>query len=219
MKNEKGGCTHLNIRLVQILRFGCASRLEVTMLPSMIASIESPADRELMIEFYKNHSGLMYKEARKHLEVREDVDDIVYEALAKIIDKMDVFRKLEPLQRVQYALTTTRNLSYILRKRNSLFTFVPYDTVDFDILPDSGLLPEAAVAKQQAVDQLKRVWQQLESDDRMLLEQKYLLQWENVEIARQLGIRTDSVRMRLTRAKRRLMGELTRQGITLADWE
>lgn len=44
----------------------------------------------------------------------------------------------------------------------------------------------------------------------MLLERKYILGYENEELGRMLGCRTDSVRMKLTRARRkvlRLMGK------------
>ena len=77
-----------------------------SMLPIIISAIESPEDRDLMTTFYERHNGLMYHEARKHLDIAEDVEDIVYEAVVRIIDRMDVFRALQPWQRVQYALTT-----------------------------------------------------------------------------------------------------------------
>ena len=98
------------------------------MLPIIISAIESPEDRELTTGFYETYNAAMYREARKHLENPEDVEDIVYEALAKIIDKMEIFRELKPLQQLQYAITTVRNLSYILLKRNNHFTFIPIKT-------------------------------------------------------------------------------------------
>lgn len=189
------------------------------MLPLIISSIESPEDRDIMTDFYTLHCGILHKEAWKYLSIKEDVEDVVYEALAKIIDKMPIFRSLQPSQRVQYALTTVRNLSYILLKRSSRFSFVSYDSVDFDTLTDNHLLPETTVERRQFVEHLKKVWSNLNIDDRMLLEQKYILGWSDIDLATQLGIQSSSVRMRLTRTKRKLMHELTKQGISLADWE
>lgn len=189
------------------------------MLPLIISSIESPEDRDMMTDFYTLHCGVLHKEAWKYLNIKEDVEDVVYEALTKIIDKMEVFRDLQPSQRIQYALTTVRNLSYILLKRNNHFSFVSYDAVDFETLVDNHLPPEATVERKQAFEHLREVWNKLSIDDRMLLEQKYILCWNDADLACQLGIQPSSVRMRLTRTKRKLMNELKNQGVTLAEWE
>ena len=74
------------------------------MLPIVISAIESVEDRDLMTQFYISYKALMFSEARKHLDIEEDIEDVVYEALTRIIDKMDVFRELAPKQRLRYAL-------------------------------------------------------------------------------------------------------------------
>ena len=104
------------------------------MLPIIMSAIECPADCDLMTDFYLANNALMYHEARKYIDITEDVEDIVYEALAKIIDKMDVFRELKSWQQRQYAVTTVRNLAYIFLKRKNHFEFVSLDGIDFDIL-------------------------------------------------------------------------------------
>ena len=187
------------------------------MIPVIISSIESPEDRDLMAEFYIKYEALLYQEARKHLTVKEDVEDTVCEALAKIIDKMDTFRGLAPAQRIQYALTTVRNLSYILSKRNAYFTFVEYNE-SYEPFASEQTTPEDSTEKKAALDQMRTVWMSLDIEDRMLLEQKYVLHWKDTELAEQLGIKSASVRMRLTRTKRKLMKELSAQGINLVDW-
>lgn len=188
------------------------------MLPIIISAIECPEDRELMTEFYLKHNALMYHEAQKHLGVPEDVEDIVYEALARIIDKMDVFRELKPWQRVQYALTAVRNLSYILLKRNNHFNFISFDSIEFDLPASEETLPDVATEKSMHSSAIKQIWNALELDDKILLEQKYLLHWRDEEIALPLNIKPQSVRMRLTRAKRNLMQELHKKGFDITDW-
>lgn len=188
------------------------------MLPIIISAIENPEDRDIMIAFYTQYHALMYHEARKHLDVTEDVEDIVYEALARIIDKMDVFRDLMPWQQVQYALTTVKNLSYLLLKRQKHFEFIPFDAIDFDITADEASFPEAAVQKSMLDAGVRKIWNALDVDDKILLEQKYVLHWKDAEIAEPLQIKPESVRMRLTRAKRHLMQELQKQGFDIADW-
>ena len=188
------------------------------MLPIVISAIESPEERDLMTEFYTQYHGLMYHEAQKHLPISEDAEDIVYEALIKIIDKIDVFRELKHWQQVQYALTTVRNLSYLLLKRQNHFAFVSFDTLDDEMLADENALPEDAVQRSLRDAGVRKIWNSLDLEDKILLEQKYILRWKDTEIAEPLQIKPESVRMRLTRAKRNLMKELHRQGFEITDW-
>lgn len=188
------------------------------MIPIIISSIDSPEDRSLMTFFYETYNANMYREARKHISNSEDVEDIVYEALAKIIDKMDIFRDLKPLQQLQYALTTVRNLSYIFLKRNNYFTFIPYDSMDFDIAANDDTDPELRAEKSTMSTSIQKVWGSLDPNDRILLEQKYILYWKDSEIAAPLNIQPQSVRMRLTRAKRNLLNQLSNEGINLTEW-
>ena len=186
------------------------------MLPVIISAIENPEDRDLMTEFYLKYNGRMYAEAWKHLSSPEDVEDIVLEAFAKIIDKMETFRALAPGQRVQYAVTTVRNLSYILTKRKSLYTMIPFETMDYEIEAEDST--ESMVERKLRYQHISEIWKELDPDDRQLLEQKYILKWSDIELAEGLGIKTQSVRMRLTRAKRNVMAQLQKKGFQITDW-
>ena len=188
------------------------------MLPIIISAIESPEDRDLMTDFYEMHNSAMYREARKHLDSPEDVEDIVLEAFAKIIDKMEIFRALKPLQRIRYALVTVRNLSYILLKRNNHFTFIPYDSLEFEIVANDDTNPEKCVEKKSISLAIREIWATLQPDDKILLEQKYVLHWTDSEIAGPLNIQPQSVRMKLTRAKRNLLNQLSAEEVNLLDW-
>lgn len=188
------------------------------MLPIIISAIENPDDRDLMTDFYTKYKALMYSEAQKHLDIPEDVEDAVYEALTKIIDKMEVFRELKLWQRVQYALTTIRNLSYIMLKKSNHFTFVSFDDLEYDIPADDGYSAEKSVEDKMFRMHIKQVWNEINLEDRMLLEQKYILQWKDEEIAVFLGIKPQSVRMRLTRVKRNVVLEMQKKGFHIAEW-
>ena len=188
------------------------------MLPIIISAIESPEDRDLMTEFYMRCSGLMHHEAQKYLSVAEDVEDVVYEALAKIIDKMEVFRELKHRQQVQYALTTVRNLSYIMLRRQKRFEFISFDDIDLEIFTDESESLEDAVQRSVLNAGVRKIWNSLGLEDKIILQQKYVLHWSNEEIAEPLEIKPESVRMRLSRAKRNLIQQLQKQEFNVKDW-
>ncbi len=186
------------------------------MLPIVISAIECPEDRDLMSRFYIEHNTRLYIEARKYLQTPEDVEDVVLEGLTKIIEKMDIFRTLEPRAKVQYAITTVKNLSYNLLKRNDRLTTVPFDELDFSALIDPSPTEETA-ERNMLIERTAAIWNSLDLEDRTILEQKYILQWSDDELAASLGIKSQSVRMRLTRAKRSVMKAMNKNGITTLD--
>lgn len=190
----------------------------VEMLPIVISAIESVEDRDLMTQFYLSYKALMFNEARKYMEIEEDVEDVVYEALTKIIDKMDVFRDLLPKQQIRYALTCVRNIAYVLLRRRNTVVTVPFDDMDADLFEDDSQNVAASVEKKLLITYIHNIWHELDCDARMLLEQKYVLHWTDEELAEALGIKTQSVRMRLTRTKRELMAQLQKNGFHLEDW-
>ena len=188
------------------------------MLPIVISAIESVEDRDLMTQFYLSYKALMFSEARKYMDVEEDIEDVVYEALTRIIDKMDVFRDLLPKQQIRYALTCVKNIAYVLLRRRNTVVTVPFDDMDSELFEDASLGVAATVEKKLLIEYIRNIWHELDCDARMLLEQKYVLYWTDEELAEALGIKTQSVRMRLTRTKRELMAQLQKNGFHLEDW-
>ena len=189
------------------------------MLPIIISSIENPQDRDLMTDFYLAYKGRMYAEAWKHLNIAEDVEDTVFEALTRIIDKMEVFRTLQPNQRIVYAVTAVRNLCYIQLTRSSLHTMVSFDALEVERPQEDAVSLETMMERKLLNEQVRQVWSALGVEERMLLEQKYILRWSDEELAAILNIQPQSVRMRLTRAKRSVMKQLKSHGFDLTDWE
>ncbi|MBQ5865469.1 MAG: sigma-70 family RNA polymerase sigma factor [Oscillospiraceae bacterium] len=188
------------------------------MLPIMTSAIDGPEDNVIISEFFQKHKLFMYAEAWRYLSLHEDVEDIVYEALVRIIDRMDKFRTLLPHERVQYAKAVIRNLSYTYTKRQSLYTMVPFEDVDTYLTIEESQLPESVALRHIKLEHLRNMWAKLPVEDRLLLEQKYVLDWSDAELAASLGIKPQSVRMRLTRAKRNAIHHLKEQGFQISDW-
>ena len=188
------------------------------MLPIISNTISNVADHEIISEFFTKYIKLLYNEAWKYLSVQEDVEDIVYEAFARIIANMDTFRTLKPLQRVQYGKVIVRNLSFAFLRRSAYFTMVPFEEVDIYIPIAESNQPENIVEQKIQIEQIRQIWAEMPVEDRLLLEQKYILDWTDKELADRLGIQTQSVRMRLTRAKRKVMRQLEEKNIHIKEW-
>lgn len=107
-------------------------------------------------------------------------------------------------------MTVTRNLAINLLIRQKRITLESLDELE-PYVKDSNDL-EAQVGHHEKLQLFHTVWKQMPTDIRLLLEQKYILGQADAEIAADLGIRPESVRMRLTRAKRIAAKELLKKG-------
>ena len=183
----------------------------------LIAAVSSPEDRDLMTEFYEKNINLLFYEAQKHLSIKEDVEDAVYEAFKKLIEHLEVFRTLAPKQRVRYAVVTVRNICYLHLRRVSKEAVVSIEELSAE--PSSADTPEQLVAQQEFFDQVQSIMGSLEQETRMLLEQKYILHWSDETMAALYDIKVDSIRMKLSRAERELNKQITQQNLHFPEFQ
>lgn len=188
------------------------------MLPIMLSAIESPEDHDIIADFFIQNKNFLYSEAWKYLSVEEDVEDIVYESLTQLIAHMEKFRALLPYERIQYTRAVIRNLSYNHSKRSARFVEFPFEDINSYLTVEDSHLPDQVVFQKIQLEKIRKIWAQIPIEERLLLEQKYVLDWSDKELARKLGIQPQSVRMRLTRAKRKVIALMKEQDFQISDW-
>ena len=173
------------------------------MIPICIMAIEDPDDRQFMEDLYWDYSRLMYCEAHKFLSEPADAQDVVHSSVVKLIDKLDDIKTMSLHKRVKYIITTVKNtaINYIRdQKRGTVYSF--------DELFDPSRPPMEATCDSIMVwmesQQFSEVWNALDEKYRYVLELKYILDFTDKQLARDLGIAPASVRMVLSRARSRL---------------
>ena len=173
-------------------------------MPLMIAVIEDEDDKAFMTWVYLQYRRLIYSEIQKI--TGDDVEDLLQLVIEKLIDKLSLLREMERGKLVNYIVSTAKNTAYSSfrdKRQEALWE-------DQEQLPDPGPLPEEAVITQEAIAGLARVWNGLDERTRYLLSAKYILNKTGREIADDLKMPPDHVRMALVRAKkkaRRAMGQ------------
>ena len=169
------------------------------------------SDREFLLWLYQEFSRLMFYTAQKYLADPHSQEEVVQESLKKLIEKVAVLRRLKRPALAGYVRATVRNTAIDLlkvqgRERERV---VGLEDLTQGETPRTDSLDETVFCREE-VQRLREIWPQLDGEPRMLLARKYILGYENEELGRMLGCRTDSVRMKLTRARRkvlRLMGK------------
>lgn len=167
--------------------------------------------------FYLKHKNFLFREAWKYLSQPEDVEDIVCETLSRILENAEKFHSMHPTQQLQYARVIVRNLSYHHLRRSSYFTMVPFEDVDVYLPIEKEEEPDSLASRKLQITKIRNVWAKVSPEDRLLLEQKYILGWSDAVLAAGLDVKPQSVRMYLTRAKRRTAKLMREEGISFED--
>lgn len=168
------------------------------MLMMICSALEAPEDREYLAELYQKYARLMYKTAAKYLSAPEDREDVLQESLVRMISSVDRLRGLDSCALPYYICAVVRNTAFTharaQRRRSDAEQPLAEETAPFDL---TALI-------ERRMD-LSALWEQLSGEDRFLLEGKYLLGYGDAELAGALRCKPGSIRMKLTRTRRKAM--------------
>ena len=170
------------------------------MIPICIQTIENDDDRDFMEWLFLEYHPLMYATIRKVIHVQWTCEDVLQESVRKFIDHIPQLREMDAASRTNYIVVACRHNAIEEEKRQRRAPF-PVGNGVIDIASRDAENPERQILLLDDADVLWRVWPQLDSRTRQLLEDKYVLNMSDAEIASALGVKPSSVRMLLTRAR------------------
>lgn len=188
------------------------------MLPIVISNLDDPQERDFMARLYEENERLLFATALKYAPSTHDAEEIVQDSLVKLIRKCDTLRSLERCVLTSYIVSTIRNtaINYLRKQGREVQRSEVYDDeADSDALPYRLSFDELLILAENRA-KLVAAWQELSEQDRMLLEGKYFLDLSDAELAEQLGCKSSSIRMKLTRARRNAMRLITEKEVDLA---
>lgn len=175
------------------------------MIAFMTAAECSPSDKEFIIQLYQNYNRLMFSVAKRYVSDYVVCEDVVQESLEKLIKKVEVLRPMECCVLAGYIVSTVRNtaINYLklegnIQKHQSSLE----DWQENERISGKYSLDDLLVLIEQK-SKLQMIWLLLSQEDRLLLEGKYILGYSDSELALQIGCKPDSIRMKMTRARRR----------------
>ena len=176
---------------------------------TLLALIDDISDRQFMMELYEQYKRLMYSKAIMFLSDPQDADDLIQDCLEQLIRNVSTLRTLDGCKLASYIVITVRNTAINFQKRldvQSRHTFL----TDFEENDpeDSSVLPERILLTKEFSTEFMRVFSTLSESDRFLLQGKYILGLSDAELAENLGCSANSIRMKLTRARRRALNRV-----------
>ena len=171
------------------------------MISCAINSLEDENDRDFIIQLYQEFKYIMLSTAKKYVSNPEDQEDIVQESIIKLIEKVDLLRSKERCVLAAYVVFTVRN------KAKNYLRHASVEKAHFDEMDESmeyQALDDLMVLKERTI-LIEDVLKQLSDDERTLLIGKYVLGDSDEELGKQLNCKPASVRMKLTRARRKAL--------------
>lgn len=181
----------------------------------MIASLCEEKNQQFFVELYTRYKPIMFKIASKYIDDYGSVEDIIHDAMIKLIEKENLLVTFDGCTLRTYVVYTIRNMSinFIRRqsRRKKRITDLGDNSYEIADVLDESPLPEEVVLMNERRTEFVKIWETLPEDVRELLAGKYILQMSNNELAKEFGCSPDSIRMKLTRARRKAL-ETMREG-------
>ena len=173
------------------------------MVPFCILAIENEDDREFMTRLYLDYSRLMQQQITKIVQDEWAAEDLMQTTLVKLIDKVQDLRTKDRNHLINYIISACKNQARnYMRDKNRHAEYSIDEYLDMPNPHDGADEIEMRLAYTDELEHLSKVWPKLDGRSRYLLESHYILEKSPYEIAANLGIKPDSVRMALTRARK-----------------
>ncbi len=170
------------------------------------------SDREFMLGLYQEYRGLMFSTAEKFISDPDEREDVVQDSLERLLRHADALRWKERPVQAAYVVQTVRNTAINhLRRRDLERRHMSFAGEDDGLPePDAPTLEELMDIRERGAH-MREILAELSETDRLLLTGKYILGYGDAELAAELGVKTDSIRMMLTRARRRVISAIRKR--------
>ena len=175
------------------------------MISIISTALDNDDDRTFMLWLYQEFKHIMLSTVKKYIANPQDQEDIIQDSILKLIKKIDLLREKERCVLGAYVVYTVRNTA-TNHLRHTAVEKAHFESFDDGVEYEADLLPldDLMALKErnvQVVDAIKR----LSDGEQALLIGKYVLEYSDDELGDQLGCKPASIRMKLTRARRKAL--------------
>ena len=169
------------------------------MLPILLAVLETEEEQRFFAQFYQKYKADFYRYALSILQNPHLAEEAVQEGWMKCVKNADRFFQIPPKKRKAWMVTVLKHVCLSMLQKESRTTSL---AEDWDLA-----VPEAG-DYHGVVDLIRTMPQQY----RAILELKFVLEWQDKEIARYLGLSTSAVSTRISRGRKLLQEQLIKEG-------
>lgn len=162
--------------------------------------------QEFLLRFYNQYHKYLYKQVWELCYSKQDVDDIVQTVWEKLIPKEELLRSLAHGQRLTYISKPAENTIKEIARKQKISVCSLEQVAEFTY--DGTQFLEQQQDQHMRHACFQAAWALVDENSRELLERKYWLNETDEEIALAMNISRASVRMYLSRARKRALSVL-----------
>jgi len=188
------------------------------MIPIIILAIENDDDRDFMISVYVDLYPMM--KATAFRVVKDDVvaEDMVHDTVVALIRNLGTVRAYERKSLVSYIKKAVNNTSlnyYNKHLREDSHTFYGFEDDLSDSIADDMYSPIEQFEALEKYEELGKAIKLLPEREREILYMKYNMGYDDKTIGKIMGIKKESVRQYLTRARRNARERILKEGVRI----
>jgi len=176
----------------------------------------SPDDQEYFLRLYESYKRIMLSTACKYSPDAAASEDIVQDALVKLIQKIPTMRRLSNSALASYIVITVKNTVFNQHRRQTLINRCTVYDEFTDSVVKKGIVapsptPEELLLLAERKEEFLKVWHKLPERDQDLLAGKYVIGLTDAELAGLFDCKTDSIRVLLARSRKRALTIMTKE--------
>ena len=169
-------------------------------LAAAIQVLPSDEDKAFMTSLYLDHRKRLYTFALRLCANSSDAEDAVQEAFLALIPKVSSLRAMEPARLSGYLYITLKNAVHMYHRKQESWL-----KTESQLLSDKEEKSPEIPLFGYTYEDLMETLPELPERDQTLLRMKYFLCQSDTEIAKQLRVKPESVRILVKRARQRLI--------------
>ena len=176
-------------------------------------------DDDFFTQLYCKYKHIMLNIAQRYASDLSESEDIVHDSLVKLLEKESVLCQLNKPRLVAYLIATTRNTAINQIKKHKNITEHCESLNQDNLLEFPEPIPalDELIIGHEDYKTFCRLWEMVPEDDKLVLEGKYILGLSDEDLAQQCGCNPNSIRMKLTRARRNTFKLFHQQNFSMLD--
>ncbi len=177
------------------------------MISVCLAMLADDEEKARFLEIYAEHEILVQQTAISYIRDPSLVEDAMQECWLRTAMYFQKIKRLEREKVGGYLVILTRNVCYDMNKKESAYETFPEDWE-----------PAAPPEQNDVIHRIKKLIRTMPSLYREILEEKYILGYNNREISKIHGLKESTVATRVQRGRTMLADMLKKEGFDATEW-
>ena len=173
----------------------------------LIISGEVSEEYVFFTDLYQRYQRLMYSVAKRYAASENEAEDIMQDAVERLLKRIPKLMELPGCTLPTYLVYTVRSTAVNFKRHQNVIEkhTLPIDYDDGNTYEEPSESPQEILEREEQQRQFAAIWDQIPRADAELLYRKYILQESDEKLAEIYHCKKESIRMKLTRAKRKVI--------------